>query len=104
MNLMYLRAETEGALITALPWFRGRDENGEPVWLSASHHHALDAIGPLELTPSRMRPDGTVEVGDVDTRFHANLLLADTHSDAAAILEAAAPYRISVTTPRRTFA
>lgn len=102
--LIRLRADTEDELIAALPWFRDAGEDGEPMWVLASHHHAFDPIGALELTPPRLLADGIVEVGDVDTRYHANLLLDDAHPFAATITAAVEPFRCNPSDPRRTFA
>ena len=44
---LYLRADTEDDLIAAIPWARGEDESGEPVWRTGGDGWALDIIGPV---------------------------------------------------------
>lgn len=105
LYLIRLRADTEDELAAALPWFRGIGENGEPVWVLASPHHALDVIGPLELSPPRMNAEGEIEAtAEIDGRFHANLALDDAHPFATAITAAVEPLRCDPPDPRRTFA
>lgn len=69
---LYLRAESEAALIAALPMFR---EDGH--WITASHAHALDVIGTF-YTPVELDADGKiVGGGEALPGYHANLRLID---------------------------
>lgn len=106
MDMIYLRAVDEGALAAALPQLRGEGPDGSPCWLLAGPHHAIDPIGALELEPPVIDP----ETADVVTPaimadgWHANLRLRRSHPDYAAIVAAAAPYRVTPASPRRVFA
>lgn len=101
-----LRAATEAELAAALPWFRGTDPDGAPCWLAASHHHALDPIGPLVLTPALLVPETgeQLEPAVCAEGWHANLRLAEAHPEHAAIVVACAPLVVHPTNPRRAFA
>ncbi|KAA0573327.1 hypothetical protein FZ983_30400 [Azospirillum sp. B21] len=109
MPVLRLRADTEAALIEALPMLRATDEDGAPCWMTAGPLCDLDPIGPLALTAPVVDPE-TGEVTEpavVDERFHANIRGPRRGSDPAewaAIVEAAAPYTLSeVNNPRRRF-
>lgn len=71
---LFLRAETETALIEACPFLRGVDDNGNPIWVTGTLDYALSIIGPVVGTPGDYDDDG-VEVTPpvMDDRFHANL-------------------------------
>ena len=104
-----LRADTEAALIDALPMLRGEDAAGSPCWLTAGPVCDLDVIGPLALTAPVVDPN-TGEVAEpavVDERFHANLRGPRLGADPdawAAIVSAAEPFALSViANPRRRF-
>ncbi|TWA74169.1 hypothetical protein FBZ82_101184 [Azospirillum brasilense] len=95
-----LRADTEQALADALPWLRAAD--GWVLTGPPDARHDLDPIGALVRVDAVLDYDGnTVAPADIDTRCHANLLLADNHPDAAAILIAAAPFVVSVPIEKR---
>lgn len=71
---LFLRAETEAALIAALPFARGPDEDGQPIWLGSGDGYALDLIGPMVTTEGTYDGDGAELTPPViDQRFHANL-------------------------------
>lgn len=69
-----LRFTDEDQAITVLARFRA-----EGAWITASHVHALDPIGPLVLEQAVTDEDtGEVVVPAVaDARYHVNLLLAE---------------------------
>lgn len=74
---LYLRAADEAAMIEALPFLRGQDDDGNPAWITSSQTWALDVIGPLEVTPGIYDEEGAQLVAPVvDGRFHANLRCA----------------------------
>ncbi|WP_372393988.1 hypothetical protein ABMY26_00325 (plasmid) [Azospirillum sp. HJ39] len=104
-----LRADTEAALIEALPMLRVIDHNGSPCWLTAGPVCDVDPIGPLALTAAVVDPE-TGEVVTptvVDERFHLNAYPAPLRLDADpaawdAIFEAASPFVLSdIANPRR---
>ena len=103
-----LRADTEAALIDALPMLRGTDD-GTPCWLTAGPVCDLDVIGPLALTAPVVDPESgeVVTPAVVDERFHANVRGPRLGSDPdawAAIVVAAAPFTLSdIANPRRRF-
>lgn len=78
-----LRFPDEATAIASLSRFRGIDDMGTPLWLTASHAHALDPIGPA--------PDG---VG-----WLVNLQTAD-----ATLADALAPYVVTPAQPVREWA
>lgn len=47
MNVLYLRADSEAALITALAFARMTGANGQGGWLTATAEYALDIIGDI---------------------------------------------------------
>lgn len=104
-----LRADTEAALISALPMLRAVDAAGAPCWLTAGPVCDLDVIGPLALTAPALDPDSgeVVTPAVVDERFHINVGSAEHRFDPAewaAIVSAAEPYTLSeVNNPRRRF-
>jgi hypothetical protein len=81
-----LRFPDEASAIAALPALRGTDENGSGVWLTASHTHALDIIGPV----------------GADSRWHANLRLLPGADPA--IATAAEPFAVVPADPVRVWA
>ncbi|NYZ18016.1 hypothetical protein HL658_36230 [Azospirillum sp. RWY-5-1] len=105
-DTIHLRAADEATLAAALPWLRGTDQQGAPGWLTAGHHHALDPIGPLVLTPPAVDPVTGEELApaEVDGRWHANLRVDGAHPEHDAIMAACEPFIIHPTNPRRTFA
>ena len=104
MTDLILRFPDDATAAGTLPQFRGVDPDGNPTWLTASHQHALDPIGPMVLTPAVVDDQGTVTTpATVDDGFHVNLIL-DGHPDEAAILAAVEPYRITPTRRRRVWA
>ncbi|MFP5516925.1 MAG: hypothetical protein ACLGJC_28060 [Alphaproteobacteria bacterium] len=104
-----LRANTEAALIAALPMLRGEDADGAPFWLIAGPVCDVDVIGPLALTAPVTDPDsGEVATpAVVDERFHANIRGPRIGADPdawAAIVSAAEPFTLTeVNNPRRRF-
>lgn len=71
MTTIRLRAESEAALIEALPW--ARQDGG---WVLATHQWALDVIGPIVTTPGTYDEDFVELTPPItDSRFHANLML-----------------------------
>lgn len=71
---LYLRAADEAALIAALPWARGIDEDGDPIWLTGSHDYALVVIGTLVVSPGEYDEDGEeISPPVVAEGYHANL-------------------------------
>lgn len=109
MTTLRLRADTEAALIDAMPMLRTVDADGATCWLTAGPVCDLDPIGPLALTAPVVDPDTgeVVTPAVVDERFHANVRGPRRGADPAewaAIVEAAAPYTLTeVNTPRRRF-
>jgi len=99
---LYLRADSESALAVAMPWFRRED-----AWVTASHHHALDLIGPITTTPAILDENGEVVTpAMIDGRYHANLRLFGDHPDREAILAGLEAVRIDPepATPSRVWA
>lgn len=47
MNDLYLKATDEAALIEALPFARGEDEQGNAIWIQTTHDYALDIVGDI---------------------------------------------------------
>ncbi|NUB07018.1 hypothetical protein FW320_12640 [Azospirillum sp. Vi22] len=100
MHDLTLRADTEQALASALPWLRSAD--GWVLTGPPDARHDLDPIGALVRVEAVLDYDGnTVTPADVDERFHANLLLDDDHRDAAAILAACEPFTVAVSPEKR---
>ncbi|WP_376957746.1 hypothetical protein ABNQ39_11495 [Azospirillum sp. A26] len=99
-----LRADTEAALIDALPMLRQGDG-----WLTAGPLCDFDPIGPLALTAPVLDPDtGEVtEPADIDERWHANIRGPRVGADPdawAAIVVAAEPFTLTdIANPRRRF-
>jgi len=85
---LILRFPDEASAVAALPQLRGAEG-----WIAASHHHALDVIGPLATAP-----------GVLDGAFHVNLLLDPDHPDAAAIQAAVGSCRLTPANRRRVWA
>jgi hypothetical protein len=78
MTDLSLMAATEAALIAALPFLRGTDADGTAIWITGSHEHALDLIGPITTTPGTYDADGKVITPPVvNNSFHANLRASD---------------------------
>ncbi|KAA0576669.1 hypothetical protein [Azospirillum sp. Sh1] len=104
-----LRADTEAALIDALPMLRGVDADDAPCWLTAGPVCDLDVIGALALTAPVVDPDTgeVVTPAVVDERFHVNMRGPRIGADPAAwaaIVSAAEPYTLSdIANPRRRF-
>lgn len=86
--------ETEAA--QALAAYRQEDQ-----WITASHGHALDVIGPVVIVPPVIDPaTGEIITPPVmDNRFHVNLRLMD--GPAPAGLDA---YTVYPTDPARVWA
>lgn len=104
MDLM-LRFDTEEQAIAAMPMLRGVDEAGTGVWLTASHHHALDPIGPVVTTPAVVDDEGNVVTpAVVDDRWHANLRLSDACPDCDAIMAAVEGFTVNPANPVRVWA
>ena len=109
MKTLRLRADTEAALVEALPMLRTVDADGTPCWLTAGPACDLDPIGPLALTAPVVDPETgeVVEPAVVDERYHANLRGPRRGSDPAewaAIVSAVEPYTLSdIANPRRRF-
>jgi len=94
---LYMRADDEAALKSALPW--AVTQKGE--WVIATPSYALDLIGPLEIVPAVSDLDGTeISPAVIDPRCHANLRLID-ESLAEHIPE---DLQLSLPNPRRTWA
>jgi hypothetical protein len=97
---LILRVPDEAGAVAALARLRGAEG-----WITASHHHALDVIGPMATAPAILDAEGQVVTPPVlDGAFHVNLLLDPDHPDAAAIQAAAAPCRIDPVNRRRVWA
>ncbi|MCW2248302.1 hypothetical protein M2352_003936 [Azospirillum fermentarium] len=88
---------------------RATDDAGNPCWLTAGPVCDVDPIGPLTLTAPEVDP----ETGEVLTpaivgeRFHANIRGPRAGADPAAwaaVVQAAAPYTLTVANPRQRFA
>ncbi len=109
MKTLRLRADTEAALIDALPMLRGEDVDGAPCWLTAGPVCDVDPIGALALTAPATDPDSgeVVTPAVVDDRFHANVRGPRIGADPAeweAIVSAAEPFTLSdIANPRRRF-
>lgn len=69
-----LRFENEDAAKIVLQQFHTGTE-----WKTASHHHALDPIGPIVTSAPVVDPETReiVTPATVDNRFHVNLLTDD---------------------------
>lgn len=97
---LMLRADDEATLAAALPMLR---DGG--VWVTASHHHALDLIGPVEIAPATLdEAGGIVTPATLDERFHLNLRLRDDCPDCEAIQATAAPFVVTPGDPARVWA
>lgn len=95
---LMLRFDTEEQAISALPMLRSED-----AWITASHCHALDPIGPVVTTPAVLDDAGEVVTPAVmDTRFHANLRLLPGADPA--IAAAATPFAVTPADPARVWA
>lgn len=109
MQTLRLRADTEAALIDALPMLRTTDADGVPCWLTAGPVCDVDPIGPLALTPPVTDPESgeVVTPAVVDERWHANVRGPRIGADPAeweAVVAAAEPFTLSdVANPRRRF-
>lgn len=70
-------------------------------WLTASHTHALDVIGPVVTTPAVLDPQTGVETTPavIDQRFHVNLRLLNGGAPAGL-----APYTVNPAQPARVWA
>ena len=67
----YLRADDEAALKAAMPEYVKDDQ-----WWLGCHHHTLDIIGPIVITPAGFdEDDNLVSEAVMDDRWHANLRL-----------------------------
>jgi len=97
---LILRFPDEASAVAALPQLRGAEG-----WIAASHHHALDPIGPMVTAPAILDADGNVTTPAVlDGAFHVNLLLDPDHPDAAAIQAAVGSCRLTPANRRRVWA
>jgi len=73
---------------------------GEDGWLTASHAHALDPIGPIVTAPAEVDDEGEIITpAVVDEGFHVNLRVLS--GDAPDGLE---PYTVHPTEPKRVWA
>lgn len=82
MTPLYLRAETEVAMISALPgYMRSVDQAGTGIWCQARRSPRFDlcVLGPVETTPAVIEPltGAIVTPAVLDTGFHVNLLVSD---------------------------
>lgn len=75
----FLKFPDEQTAIDVLAQFRSTDEEGNPIWVTGSHEHALDIVG---------------EIPDV-AGYHINF--------AGSLPEAALPYEVFPVTPSRVF-
>ncbi len=81
MTDLYLKTTTEAAMAKALPFARGKDEDGNAVWFQGEGpkgplgQWSLDLIGPTTTVPAEKSADGlTVTKAAVkNSAFHANL-------------------------------
>ncbi|PWC69092.1 hypothetical protein TSH7_01205 [Azospirillum sp. TSH7] len=109
MKTLRLRADTEAALIDALPMLRTVDADGAPCWLTAGPVCDVDPIGPLTLTAPVVDPETgeVMEPAVVDERWHANLRgprIGAAPAEWEAIVSAAEPFTLSdIANPRRRF-
>ncbi|MDG4721582.1 hypothetical protein [Thalassospira aquimaris] len=82
MTPIYLRSETEAAMIAGLPaYMRSTDEQGNPIWAVAGQIPRFDLciIGPIVTTPAVIDPETGEEITPavIDDRFHVNLMVDD---------------------------
>lgn len=74
----YLKAADEAAMIAALDFARGEDENGNPVWMLSGPGYVLDIIGTVVITPATYDAGGNeLTPAVVDTAFHVNIRVFD---------------------------
>lgn len=77
MTPYYLKFTDESAAITALAQYRITDDHGNQQWQTASHTHALDAVGTI------YKPTGVMlqsEMGEYPQMapingYHVNLMI-----------------------------
>lgn len=84
----FLKFPDEQTAIDVLAQFRSTDEQGNPIWITGSHEHALDVVGIITKT----LPDETVQT---IPGFHINFI--------GSLPEAALPYEVFPVTPSRVF-
>ena len=79
------------------------DPKAEPTrivhWVTGSHDHALDAIGPVQLTPERRDAAfKVIEAATWDTGYHVNLRLLTEHK-----LPDLSAYLVTPKSPKRVW-
>lgn len=73
-----LKAADEAAMIAALGFARGKDENGNPIWLLSGPGYVLDIIGPVVITHATYDADGNeLTPAVMDNSFHVNIRIFD---------------------------
>lgn len=77
MNVLYLKANNEQALIDALPFARGLDLLGNPYWIPATHEFSLDIIGTLYNNDAVFNGVALITPPTEISGFHANIKCND---------------------------
>lgn len=77
MNVLYLRADSEVALIAALAFARMADTNGQGGWCTATAEYALDIIGVIYNDDAVYVNSALVTPATSKSGFHANLKCND---------------------------
>jgi len=73
---LWLKAETEAALIEALPFARGADKEGNSFWIGDKHAYSLDVIGILQKGTGEFVTDEAGvdhEIKEPIAGYHANM-------------------------------
>ena len=99
--MIFLKFPDEATAISVLSQFRGPDQDGNEVWITASHTHALDVVGTIYKPTGVMLPSSEPGMPDFPEMapiqgFHVNFI--------GALPDSAIPYVVIPTNPARIFA
>lgn len=97
----YLKFHDEATAISVLSQFRGPDQDGNEIWITASHTHALDVVGTIYKPTGVTLPSSEPGMPDFPEMapvpgFHVNFI--------GELPAGATPYVVEPANPSRVFA
>lgn len=95
----YLKFASEDEAIATLAQFRGQDQDGNEVWITGSHTHALDIVGTIYKPTGVMLPSTDPDMPDFPEMapipgFHVNFIGELPGGAEAYCVEPANPVRV----------